>query len=389
MSKLGEILRAQREKKAITLEQAAADTRIREKFLKALENGDYVSLPGAVYTKGFLRNYAEYLDLDTDELIPLYQHERGQPEPPQTKSFKPYRPIARRSLVFRPVVFVPVIVIAAVSLFAGYIYYQFTTFAVKPRLEVTEPATDLNASTSELVVRGVTVPEGRITVRIFPGPDTLGDIRPDPDGRFVVTVGLKPGANHLEVETLDAAGKTNRVSRTIQYQAASATATPPQLIIEQPVAGAAVTNVPVQISGRVAGPVTGLTINNSAVPINSDGRFDTRYYAPAGPQTFAIVARSASGATVQETRSVTVVYTQAVVTVFVKGGDAWLQATVDGNPMTGAAGRTYRDGETAVFIGHEVRIKSGNAAVTQVIYNGQPMTSLGKQGEVVERVFTQ
>src|SRR5207248_126566 len=85
VSKLGEILRTQREKKGITLEQAAADTRIREKFLNALEESDYQSLPGAVYTKGFLRNYAEYLDVDPDELIPLYQRERGQPEPPQTK----------------------------------------------------------------------------------------------------------------------------------------------------------------------------------------------------------------------------------------------------------------------------------------------------------------
>ncbi len=40
MTKLGDILRAQREKKGITLEQAAADTRIREKFLKALEDSD-------------------------------------------------------------------------------------------------------------------------------------------------------------------------------------------------------------------------------------------------------------------------------------------------------------------------------------------------------------
>ena len=57
--------------------------------------------------------------------------------------------------------------------------------------------------------------------------------------------------------------------------------------------------------------------------------------------------------------------------------------------IPGATGRTYHDGETAVFSGREVRIKSGNAAVTQVIYNGQPITSLGRQGEVVERVFTQ
>jgi transcriptional regulator with XRE-family HTH domain len=387
VSTLGETLRAQREKKGITLDQAAGDTRIREKFLHALESGDYQSLPGAVYTKGFLRNYAEYLDLETDGLIQMYTRERGQPEPSQARTFKPYRPVMRQSLIFRPVVFVPVIVIAAVGLFLGYIYYQFSTFAVKPRLEITEPATDLLASSAEIVIRGITVADGRLTVRAFPGPDVLGDIRPDADGRFAVTVTLKPGANHIEVEILDATGKTNRVSRAIQYAAPPPSGAPAQLVIDQPANGATVTNTFVQVSGRAVGSLASLSINNSAMPLNPDGKFSTRYYLPAGQQTFTISARTATGTLVQETRTVNVVYTQAVVTVFVTGGDAWILATVDGTSATGTAGRVYHDGETAVFAGREVRLRSGNAAATQVIYNGQPITSLGRQGEVVERVF--
>ena len=144
MPSLGEQLRAQRERKGITLEQAAADTRIREKFLTALEAGDYPALPGAVYTRGFLRNYAEYLDLETDELVALFQQERGgaPPEPTPKRSFKPYRPVVHQSLIFRPVVFVPVLIIAVVGLFLGYMYYQFTTFATLPKLEITDPSTD-------------------------------------------------------------------------------------------------------------------------------------------------------------------------------------------------------------------------------------------------------
>src|SRR3989440_2753668 len=123
MSKLGEQLRAQRERKGITLEQAAGDTRIREKFLKALEDGDYQSLPGAVYTKGFLRNYAEYLDLDPEELVTLYNTERGAVvEPP--RSFEPMRPIMRRNLILTPSVLVPAFVLAGVAIFVAYLYYQ-------------------------------------------------------------------------------------------------------------------------------------------------------------------------------------------------------------------------------------------------------------------------
>jgi hypothetical protein len=120
--------------------------------------------------------------------------------------------------------------------------------------------------------------------------------------------------------------------------------------------------------------------------VGSDGTFQSRYYMPAGPQSFRVTAQTASGGTVEETRNVVVVYTAAVVNVFVRGGDTWLLATVDGADVPGS-GRVYKDGETAAFIGKEVRIKAGNGAVAQVIYNGQLIAGLGKQGEVVERVF--
>ncbi|MGH2471663.1 MAG: RodZ domain-containing protein [Candidatus Limnocylindria bacterium] len=388
MPSLGEQLRAQRERKSITLEQAAADTRIREKFLKALEDGDYPSLPGAVYTRGFLRNYSDYLDLETDELVVLYQQERGggPPEPTAKRTFKPYRPVVHHGLIFRPVIFVPVLIIAFVGSFLGYMYYQFTTFATLPRLEITSPATDGLAASSELVVNGVTVPDGRITVNVFPGPDVFGDIQAASDGSFTTTVSLKPGSNHVVVEVLDAAGRTNRISRTIQYQApAVGVSAPPVLAVEQPANGATFTNTYVQVNGRVDRGVT-VQINNVPVAVSSDGTFQARYYLPAGPQPFRIVARNSAGGTVEETRTVVIAYTAAVVIVRVTGGESWILATVDGK-CDPCQGRVFKDGETATFQGREVRIRTGNAAAVQVNYNGQVTASLGRPGEVVERVF--
>ena len=58
---LPERLLAARERKGVDLYRAERDTKIRARYLAALERGDYRELPGAVYTKGFLRNYALYL----------------------------------------------------------------------------------------------------------------------------------------------------------------------------------------------------------------------------------------------------------------------------------------------------------------------------------------
>jgi cytoskeleton protein RodZ len=81
MSQLGERLRAARESQGISLAQAAAETRILQRYLVALEDGDYQNLPGDVYTRGFIRNYAAFLGLSADELIELYRYERGRTDP--------------------------------------------------------------------------------------------------------------------------------------------------------------------------------------------------------------------------------------------------------------------------------------------------------------------
>lgn len=81
MSQLGERLRTARESQGISLSQAAAETRILQRYLVALEEGDFANLPGDVYARGFIRNYAQLLDLSAEELIELYRSDRGRSEP--------------------------------------------------------------------------------------------------------------------------------------------------------------------------------------------------------------------------------------------------------------------------------------------------------------------
>jgi cytoskeletal protein RodZ len=66
---IGQRLKREREARYLTLEKAAADTRIRSVYLQALEADDYSVMPSAAQGRGFLRNYAEYLDLNVDEMI--------------------------------------------------------------------------------------------------------------------------------------------------------------------------------------------------------------------------------------------------------------------------------------------------------------------------------
>ena len=72
MFEIGSSLRAARMRQKLELSQAERDTRIRAKYLGALEDERFDVLPGPPYTKGFLRTYADYLGLDAQRFVDEY-----------------------------------------------------------------------------------------------------------------------------------------------------------------------------------------------------------------------------------------------------------------------------------------------------------------------------
>ncbi len=66
---IGSILRERREAMGVTLAEAEVATRIRQKYLAALEADEWDLLPGEVVGRGFLRNYTTYLGMDATEMI--------------------------------------------------------------------------------------------------------------------------------------------------------------------------------------------------------------------------------------------------------------------------------------------------------------------------------
>lgn len=66
---IGEELRKAREDRSLTLDEIEIQTKIRAKFIENLENGDLEALPSHAHARGFLRNYAQFLYLDANELV--------------------------------------------------------------------------------------------------------------------------------------------------------------------------------------------------------------------------------------------------------------------------------------------------------------------------------
>lgn len=74
LASFGEELRREREIRAISLKEIADATKISKRFLEAIENNDHKTLPAPVFTRGFVREYARYLGLNSEEMVNRYNY---------------------------------------------------------------------------------------------------------------------------------------------------------------------------------------------------------------------------------------------------------------------------------------------------------------------------
>jgi cytoskeletal protein RodZ len=128
---LGETLRQARLDKGVSLADAARDTRIRRSYLEALEAEDLASLPPVVYTRGFLKTYAEYLGLSGQSMVDLYQPTvRRESAPPALRPAVP-RVAIPRQIPLRPALYAvsSIVLIAVFGL--AWNWYQDAQHALR------------------------------------------------------------------------------------------------------------------------------------------------------------------------------------------------------------------------------------------------------------------
>ncbi len=81
MDSYGELLRQAREEKNLNIDKISREISIESKYLTGLEEEDNGAFPGEAYMIGFLRNYSNYLELDTEYILRLYNNKKIQESP--------------------------------------------------------------------------------------------------------------------------------------------------------------------------------------------------------------------------------------------------------------------------------------------------------------------
>ena len=411
---LPERLVAARERKGVDIYRAERDTKIRARYLEALEHGDYRELPGAVYTKGFLRNYALYLGLDPEEVLLQWKHERGDAAIPAEPVLAVPKPLAapRQGLTFSPVVVVAALLTVLIGVFAIYMGIQLVRFAKPPTLEVTNPSQlviDVPEETTTYTLRGTSIPGATITITAA-GRDQPYRVSADSTGRWSTDVDLRRGRNQFDITAVDPdTGKTAETSPRIFITVPFLVVEAPTLNLTSPAEGSQFQNGAIPVKGVTTNAKTvavaanlvapagapvpsaaaspsasaGPTVGPVTVDVAADGTFDTPLDLSAGSWRIEVTATSTGGKAVTLTRNVSVQYRGVNLVVTIKGSKAWLKVWVDGkvSDVTGTAGATFGPGKVLTFTAkNSVEVRTGKSNVTYFTLNGKDLGRMSAKG---------
>ncbi|TDT41631.1 cytoskeleton protein RodZ [Halospina denitrificans] len=122
---VGETLRAARERHNLELQAVADQLHLRPSIIRAIEEGDYQSMPGELFLKGYVRSYARLTEQDGDDLVmrldrelaPLRREE--QQKEPSTTEIIQLRKERRRRVVGTLIALVAALIVGWVLLFYG------------------------------------------------------------------------------------------------------------------------------------------------------------------------------------------------------------------------------------------------------------------------------
>jgi Helix-turn-helix domain/Domain of unknown function (DUF4115) len=184
---LGSLLGEARQARGVTLEQAAAATRIRVRHLAALEEDRLAELPAPVYVRGYLRTYATYLEIDAGALVDAYEATHHG-----AAGSLAIRPLS--SFTASPNVVLTAPVAGAVGLvllvlaFAGYVYRELDSIrtpAAQPRAAATALPSPTASPTAAAAVLPTPTPTPALATLVISATDTVWiDVQVDGKPQF-------------------------------------------------------------------------------------------------------------------------------------------------------------------------------------------------------------
>lgn len=217
MKTVGQILLAERKRKKWTLDEVQKFTKIHPEYIKALEVDDYSVFQGKVHAKGFLKIYAEFLELNVDELMAFWRRENDSDTIRQRKSKNSKERVFHVKKLKLPVIafsyktgaFVAILIMGFI--FFSYVFYQYKRYSQDPLLVLSSPKDNIVSDSNFINVKGRTEKESELFINNQKVPvDEAGD--------FEAAIKLSPGVNTLNLFVKNRLGNIAEKSVSVVYR---------------------------------------------------------------------------------------------------------------------------------------------------------------------------
>lgn len=211
MKTVGTLLKEARESKGYSLAKVEEATKIRAKFLTAMEVDDFRRLPSPSIVRGFVHNYAEFLGLNSQTVLAFLR--RQMTEVPKS-SLLPKgmaEPINRSLFQLTPGKFLMFLIGGLIGVFLIYLGLQYRQIRQPPFLSLESPKDQLVTAEKRVEVIGKTDPDATVMVNSV-------SVLVRSDGRFFDTITLDSGVNTITIIATSRFGKITTLTTDVGYQ---------------------------------------------------------------------------------------------------------------------------------------------------------------------------
>ncbi|MDO8551562.1 MAG: helix-turn-helix domain-containing protein [bacterium] len=212
MRTVGEVLKNKRLEKKLTLAEVEAATKIRAKYLEAVEKNDFTKIVGgAPTTKGFIKNYAEFLGLSPVELLAIFRRDFHESKTGQIIPHGYLEPLNKGRFSWSPKLTLLFGIVILVLIFSGYLIYQVSSYNAEPNLTILNPKEGSIIDKPEIEING----KSDTDAVVYVNGETVAL---DKNGDFQSKISLFRGENKVKVEAVARNGKRTEIVRRVEYE---------------------------------------------------------------------------------------------------------------------------------------------------------------------------
>jgi cytoskeletal protein RodZ len=207
MKTIGQQFAEERKNKGLTLKEVEKETKIKEEFLRAIEQGDFKSLPSSAYASGFVRNYAKFLGLPAEKSLALYRREFDEKKNVEVlpRGFSNPNEYAPPKFRFGRTA---LLIVGLFFVVAGFLIYQYRAAIFNPSLKIESPTENQEIKSLKLNVKGKT--DSSVTLNI-----NNRQVPVEADGSFEKEITVFPGESVITITVENKFGRVSSVERKI------------------------------------------------------------------------------------------------------------------------------------------------------------------------------